>query len=689
MNRSTPNRNPNGKRSAPGRAAIPAVFAAMCVLALAGPAAAKKMVILGIDGMDPRLLEKYTGEGIMPNFSALIEQGDFKPLQTTVAPQSPIAWSTFITGMDPGGHGIFDFVHRDPKTMLPFLSMSKAESAGFSLPIGSWVLPLSSGKVELLRKGKAFWELLGENGVPTTIFRMPVNFPPVPAPLNRSISGMGTPDITGTPGTFSYFASRLPENADEFSGGKAYKVEVKNNTVRAELRGPENPFYREKKETASKEAQYEHPPIAEEFTVHLDRAAGAAKFEVSGNEFILKEGEWSDWVPVGFDAVPLLVEIGATARFYLKEIEPEFKLYVTPLQINPESPAMPISHPASYSKHLCDCIGFFYTQELPEDTKAFTHGVFGGMDFWQQLMFVYEEGYRALEHMLEEHGDGLLFFYFGTVDQGCHMLWHYMDEHHPGHEDHEFLRNGIREIYKNMDETLGHVMKSIDAETTLVVMSDHGFAPFYWGVNLNTWLYENGYLALRDPARQGRMKYFGNVDWSKTKAYALGLNGLYVNLKGREKWGAVNSGYEYDQLLERLETDLLAMTDPRNGKKPVSAVVMPRKAFHGPERENGPDIVVGYDWGYRSSWESPLGEFPKEVFVDNLKPWSGDHCIDNRVVPGILVTNQKINHPNPSLFDLTVGVLDEFGVEPLDVMIGKDCLAPPLNEVSMGSDSTN
>jgi predicted AlkP superfamily phosphohydrolase/phosphomutase len=627
--------------------------------------------------------------GVLPNFTKAVSQGDYKPLQTTRVPQSPVAWSTFITGMDPGGHGIYDFVHRNPKTTppIPYFSMTKASQATRKLAFGSWVLPLSRGKVELLRKGRAFWQVLGESGIPTTIYRMPVNFPPVDAPDNKTISGMGTPDITGTPGTFSYYTDELPDNHKAFTGGKAYEVSVRDNRVEARLYGPENPFRRFKKKKLKyrksrnpESIKYENPKCSMDFTVDIDFEANAAKFVVDKQEFVLKEKEWTDWISVDFQAVPWLVKISSIARFYLKEIQPNFKLYVTPLQINPADPAMPISNPSDYSEDLCRCVGYWYTQELPEDTKALTYGVLSGQEFWDQSMFVYEERVRALKHLLDKFEDGLLFMYFMTVDQGSHMLWRYMDKQHPGFIPHDFLINGIQKIYEKMDAVVGYVLETIDEDTTLIIMSDHGFAPFYWSVNLNTWLLEKGYITLLNPSEQGQHKLFMNVDWQETTAYAMGLQGVYVNLRGREKNGIVSPGDQYEKLLDRLEADLLAMKDTRNGQGPISLVTRARRDFHGLFKDSGPDLIVGFSNGYRNSWKSPLGELPKEVFIDNLDAWSGDHCIDHRIVPGVLIANREITLKSPALYDLTVGVLDEFGVEPLPEMIGRDCLGQPTKK---------
>jgi predicted AlkP superfamily phosphohydrolase/phosphomutase len=637
----------------------------------AGKHPAKKVVILGIDGLDPRLLQQFMDSGSLPNFRKLKTAGDFKPLTTTMPPLSPVAWSTFITGMDPGGHQIFDFLRRDPATVTPDFSMARSLPASWTLDLGSWEIPLIGGSVEQLRRGRAFWEILDDHGVPSTIYRMPVNFPP--SENGHSLSGMGTPDILGTPGTFTFYTDNPPENADGISGGRVVQVDVKDGKVEAALEGPENSFRRIPASGPNGDAEYTHPQLSIGFSVHVDPESEAAKFAVQGHEFVLNKGEWSHWVRVDFEALPYLVNISATCRFYLQEVRPDFRLYVTPLQINPEEPAMPISNPESWSRELQEELGYFYTQQIPEDTKAFTSGIFTVEEFWEQSQFVYREQRKSLDHALRNFSGGLLFFYFSSVDQGSHMLWRYSDREHPAFEDHSAMRSAIRRLYEEIDEALGKVMASIDGKTTLIVMSDHGFAPFYWEVNLNSWLVEKGYVRLKDPLARTSPLY-QNVDWSGTKAYALGLNGLYLNLRGREANGIVSPGQEQQELLDRLEKDLLAMRDPRNGLAPVTLVTQTKRDFKGSGSDSGPDIIVGYNRGYRTSWASPLGEFPRGVFLDNREPWSGDHCVDYRLVPGVLLTNREITLPAPGLQDLTVAVLDEYGVPKSNEMIGRDCL---------------
>ncbi|MBM61665.1 MAG: hypothetical protein CL484_01810 [Acidobacteria bacterium] len=636
----------------------------------------KRVIVLGIDGMDHAMLETFMAEGLLPNFDRLAAEGGFSTLETTMPPLSPVAWSTFITGLDPGGHGVFDFLHRDPNTMQPVEPFYVIGPEGRTINIGSWVLPLSGGDVELYRNGTALWELLDDAGIDTTIFRMPVNFPPVDTG-GRSFAGMGTPDILGGHGTYSFFTDYPPENLSEMTG-RVELVEVVNQRVEAQLLGPPNSFRRIQTGSTAvatgSPVEYETPDLSVDFKVNIDEDEPVARIVIQDTEIVLSEGDWSNWVRVEFEAIPYVTSITAMGRFYLQEIRPDFKLYVTPLQIHPENPAMPLSNPESWAEELHDSLGPFYTQELPEDTKAFSEGVFDGREFWEQSQFVFEERRRALDHFLDTFDDGLLFFYFSSVDQGSHMLYHFSDPNHPLHIEDELLADGIRTLYTEMDEALGRVMEVVDKNTTLIVMSDHGFAPFYWGINLNTWLLEQGYVTLKEPSQQGQLPLFANVDWTNTRAYAFGLGGLYINLRGRERDGIVEPGAEYDRLLDELQGALLAMTDERNGNRPISLVHRTGTEFAGPHLTLGPDLIVGYSRGYRSSWENPLGEFPPEVIVDNDDSWSGDHQNDYRLVPGILLTNQRITRDQPALADLTVSVLDEFNVPSLPDMKGEDAI---------------
>lgn len=615
----------------------------------------KKVLVLGFDGMDPKILKTLIQEGKLPNFEHLMKTGDFKPLGTSIPPQSPVAWSNFITGMNPGGHGIFDFIHRDPESMVPYLSTSKTESSNKTIGIGSWIIPLSGGKVALLRHGKAFWEYLEEKGIPTTVFRVPANFPPVDTELPvYQLAGMGTPDIQGTYGTFSFYTDNADEYGNDISGGKVFPVEVIGNKVAAELPGPKNTLRKG------------NPQASVDFTVFIDPENPVAKIVAQDQQVILKQGEWSDWVKVNFEIIPYVKHVSGIARFYLKEVRPTFKLYVTPVNIDPSAPALPISTPEDYSQELAREIGSFYTQGIPEDSKALSEKVLDDGEYYDQSNIVLDEELKMFERELSHFKSGLLFFYIGRTDQLAHMFWRTMDPNHPAYDPTSKYRRVIEQTYIDMDGVLGKALKKMDEHTTLIVLSDHGFAPFYRAFNLNTWLKNEGYASLTDDSEGD---FFSNVDWSNTRAYGAGFNGLYLNLQGRERRGIVQP-WERGALLDEISKKLLAIRDPKNGEQVISKVYKADEAYTGPYVKDGPDLIVGYNRGYRASWETVLGKFPKELLRDNTEKWSGDHLIEAKLVPGILLSNKKIESENPALYDLAPTILAEFGIPKGEGMIG-------------------
>lgn len=620
----------------------------------------KKVLVLGMDGMDPQLLQRFMDEGKLPNFKRLAEQGDFRPLTTSNPPQSPVAWSNFITGMNPGGHGIFDFIHRDPNTMLPYLSTSRVEPPQRTLNLGSWVLPLSSGKVSLLRQGKAFWEILAEHGTPATVYRVPANFPPVESPA-RTFAGMGTPDILGTYGTFSFYTDDPPDNAESISGGRIYPVRVENFRVAAQLVGPENTFRKQ------------GGAATVDFTVWVDPVEPVAKIAVQEHEFLLQVGEWSDWVQVEFELIPYLASATGICKFYLKQTQPHFQLYVTPINLDPSAPALPLSTPEDYAQELAEQVGFFYTQGIAEDTKALSGGILTQDEFLQQARMVLADQRKVFDLEWARFQEGLLFFYFSSLDQNAHMLWRFMDERHPNYDPQlaDKYAGVLEKLYQEMDEVVGTVLEKVDENTTLLILSDHGFAPFYRSFNLNTWLLDNGYVFLQDASQREQTEFLLNVEWSRTRAYGLGLNALYLNLRGRERYGTVMPGVEAEQLLDEIIRKLLSVTDPETGRPVMTRVDRATEVYTGPYVTEAPDLLVGYNRGYRAGWDTILGKFPRAVLEDNRNEWSGDHCMDFRLVPGVLLSNKKLRAAAPALTDLAPTILAEFGIEKTEEMVGQ------------------
>ena len=637
------------------------------------------MLVLGIDGMDPRLLRQFVGEGLMPNFQRLMQQGDFRPLGTSIPPESPVAWSNFITSTNPGQHGIYDFIHRDPeKSAGLYLSTSRTvdpqESKSFAL--GKWVIWLAGGKVELLRDQQPFWKYLSDAGIPVTVYKIPAEFPPE-AGRSRIFSGMGTPDILGTYGTFSFYTDNPPANSKDMSGGDVYPTFPKDNVVEAVLRGPKNTYRLDEKKPYEKigdREQRNYTKAELPFKVYLDADNPSAKIVIGDAELLLKQGEWSGWVPIRFELVPHLLHLPGMVRFYLQEVRPDFKLYVSPVNLDPTDSALPLSNPKAYAQELGEAVGRFYTQGISEDNKARSNKILNDDEYWKQSQDVFAESRRLLQYHLDHFQGGMLFFYFSALDLGQHMFWRLHDPSSPAWNAEASARLGdpIKKLYTQMDEVLGTALKYVDANTTLIVMSDHGFAPFNRSFQLNSWLLDNGYLYLRDKDKRKETEYFDNVDWGRTRAYGLGINGLYLNLYGREWGGIVMTGEEREALLKELQEKLEAVVDPKNGGHPIKKVYRADQVYHGPHVEKvAPDLIVGYARGYRASWETTLGGFPEGLLSDNQEAWSGDHCIAADEVPGVLLSNKKISAAAPSLLDLGPSILQEFGIAAPAPMEGK------------------
>jgi len=634
-----------------------------CQRARGRAVASRKMIILGIDGLDPDLLTKFMAEGKMPNFARLAAQGSFRRLTTSIPPQSPVAWSNMITGMNAGGHGVFDFIHRDPKTLQLYFSTSKVEGPKHSLHIGSWVIPLGGGTAEDLRHGKAFWEILDAHGVPNYVYRIPANFPPIVA-KGKTLSGMGTPDLRGTYGTFTFYTDDPTAAAGALEGGEIVQVEVKNNRVAANLIGPDNSFRRNSS------------PSTEPFTVDVDPLESVARIGLQDQQFVLKEGEWSGWIPVDFQLMPAfgnwIGSVRGICRFYLKQTHPRFQLYVSPINIDPENPALPISTPSSYSRDLAKQIGEFHTQGIAEDTKALTAGVLDDKEFLEQSHTVLAEHRHAFDTEFPKFHEGVFFFYFSSLDLNGHMLWRLTDPQSPAYDAALAAQYGpsLEEFYEQMDQVLGEVMPKVDENTTLLVLSDHGFAPFRRSFNLNTWLLNNGYITRKTGANGDSSEPFADVDWSRTRAYGLGINGLYLNVRGREREGIVDPA-EADALLREIRQKLLEVRDPKDGSQVITRIDLASEVYQGPYARTGPDALVGYNRGYRSGWKTILGAFPEEVLEDNTNPWSGDHCMDFTKVPGVLLSNRKIEAQAPALTDMAPTILSEFGIAKTKDMMGQ------------------
>ncbi|PYX94234.1 MAG: nucleotide pyrophosphatase [Acidobacteria bacterium] len=613
-----------------------------------GKALIKRVVIVGFDGMDPELADRFMAEGRLPHFAQLREKGTFCPLRTTFPAISPVAWSTFQTGVNPGKHNIYDFLARDLSNYLPFLSSAQIKEPKRRLRIGKYSLPLGKPEIKGMRRGTPFWHWLGKAGVFCSVIRVPVTFPPEKFP-GVLLSGMCVPDLKGTQGTFCLCSTRV--QGDKFrEGGVRIPIQRNGAKFHSYIPGPENPLG-----TGSE--------LRLPFEIHPDAKRNRARISVDSENVTLNVGEYSEWIPVKFSA-----GLGFTAhgicRFYLKEISPELEVYVTPVNIDPGRPDLPISHPVTYSMYLAKLFGPYATLGLAEDTWALNEKVLDDDAFLAQCYSNHDDRERMFFDSLEKTPQGLCTCVFDTTDRVQHMFWRYLDENHPAVKDvpRDQRPKVIHDLYARMDRLIGRVMEQIDDKSLLLVISDHGFKSFARGVNLNAWLHQNGYLVLQDGKNESG-DWFEDVDWSRTRAYTMGLNGLYLNIKGREREGVLSAGAESEALKEDLRGKLNGLVDPASGKVAITGMFNCDVIYAGPYVENAPDLIVGYGAGFRASWDSVMGKVTGTVFEDNIKAWSGDHCVDPRLVPGVLFSNRKITAEKPAIVDVAPTILKMFGLD--------------------------
>ena len=601
----------------------------------------QRAMFLGLDGFDPALAERFIAEGKLPNLKRLSEEGSYRRLRTTFPALSPVAWSTFATGVNPGKHNIFDFLDRDLRSYLPQLSSTRVRPPRRLLRIGRLRIPLSRASVEMRRKSEPFWKILGEHSIACTILRVPITFPPEEF-NGRLLSAMCTPDLRGTQGSFSLFSTR------------ANTLVRRGAALEGALIGPRDDF----REGAE--------PITAPFRV----LENGSILEIAGQKHALRRGEYTPWIRVPFRTI-LGVSVSGIVRFLLTESDPEISLYATPVQIDPEKPALPISHPHYYAIYLSKLLGSFATLGMAEDTWALNEGEIDDDAFLAQAELIKQEREAMFFSALEHTRRGVVACVFDTTDRVQHMFYRCLDPktnapHEPRHA------RVIENLYRDMDRLVGRAMEHADSETALFVLSDHGFSSFRRGVNLNTWLVENGYLALSSGAAESG-KYFEGVDWNRTRAYALGLGGLYLNLEGRESCGIV-APREADALREEIAAKLTGLRDEAASEVAIRKAYPSNALYEGPYLDAAPDLIIGYAAGYRTSWDAAVGKVARDVFENNTKAWSGDHCVDPVLVPGVLFSNRKLDAADPGIEDLAPTALELFGIRPPRWMEGASVL---------------
>ena len=507
----------------------------------------RRIVFLGLDGLDPRLTERFLSEGKLPNLARLRQQGGFHRLRTTFPALSPVAWSTFATGVSPAKHNIFDFLNRSLFSYAPELSSCKIRRSARALAIGRRRIPLARPTIELRRKSRSFWTILGERSIPTTILRVPVTFPPEEFP-GRLLSAASVPDLRGAQSSYSLFSVRPAARPSAADAGQTFPLRKNGAYLEGALEGPPN------------DLAADAAPLTLPFRIALTGAASAT-LEIAGQSHLLRLGEYSSWIGLPFRAAPG-VRVHGLARFLITQIAPDFSLYVTPLQIDPESPALPISHPPYYAAALARLIGPFATAGMAEDTWALNEGAIDESAFLDQAYSILAEREAQFEHALAHTRRGVVACVFDTSDRIQHMFFRRLDDPASPHRD------AIERLYRRMDLLVGKTLARLDPRDLLLVLSDHGFCAFRRAVNLNSWLRDNGYLYFAPGAEIGPLLPGRRLD--PHPRLRLGLSGLYLNLQGRESQGIVRPGREAEALERKLIGRLSGLTDTEHGVTAIS-----------------------------------------------------------------------------------------------------------------------
>lgn len=625
-----------------------------------------RVIILGFDGMSPKLVEQWMAEGHLPTFAKLAEDGTFRRLRTVTPPFSPAAWSSFATSVNPGKHSVLDLLLRDPQRYLPMPSWLEVR-----LDIDPEGKRPPRVTLHNARKAPTFWRIALEHGVSATALRIPVGYPVQPLPGGLSTAGFGVPDTRNSLSDFVSYRTDLEgvqTGKSETRGGKLVGIRVEDGVAESEVWLARHPMTQQEVTT----------PIR----LLVDREGGRVTMEVQGKQATAAVGEWSDWIEAKA-AVPPIPDIWTIFRFMVISVEPEVWVVAGSMNIHPARPFMPVSHPPDFTATLVQELGLFRTLGGGQDFEAWLGGDVPERFFLDDIYLDWRKQEEICDFVFQRYPANLNVNVYTQTDGLQHMFFSITDENHPMYDPEIAAQFGDATLrcYQHADGVLARALeKYVDENTTLMVLSDHTFASFRRTVNVNTWLAQNGFMHAKLATDQsfhdiGTGKpFFRHVRWGQTRAYSLGL-GIYLNLKGREAKGIVEPGEEAEQVRAAIKAGLEEAVDPKTGARPIRGVFDARELYSGPHAAGGPDLVLGMEEGYRLSWQSTLGGVEPEMFNDNLQRWRADHMnLHPDLNPGIFFSNRQLDAPDPNIMDLGVTALEILGVPVPAEMDGKSLL---------------
>ncbi len=592
----------------------------------------QKVAVIGIDGAKPETIERLMKKGLLPNLSNLKDSGTYGHLQTIHASQTPIAWSSIMTGLDIGKHGVYDYLIRDPKSMQLKFGMNDERFT-----------PKGTEYVNL-RKGKPVWEILGENEKKGISLFVPMAFPA--KNFNGFIvAGMGIPDLRGAQGVPAIYSNESDfEEKEDF-----YKLNFSDNKTVSKI-------------FASKD-------LSKEFEIEILENKISIKIE-NVNEIILKQNEWSEWIETFFEQDDKKIE--SFFRFkLLKFSNSEIRLYLSPVMYSPKQNFIPVVQPKELGKELIENAGMFKALSFESDVYGLKQKIIDEETWIEDMKYTFDKRIQVSDYLLKNKPWNFFMADYMPVDRVQHLFWRAIDKKHPLHDESKQYENTIDEVYAFTDQKIGELLKNFTQDDLVFVVSDHGFCSYRKNVELNKILMEKGYLHLKD---EKKSESLNDIDWSKTKAYALGFGAIYINLQGRELYGVVEQK-DYDLMREQIIEDLTGFSF--QNELVLKNVLKREEAFSGGSLEESPDLVPLYADGFRSGSDSTLGKVSsKEIVHDNLSKWSADHVgpFDFSDNFGIIFSNQQINVSNASVFDIAVSSLDFFNLKKENEMVGKSLL---------------
>ncbi len=557
----------------------------------------RRVLVVGADGADPKIVARMMREGQLPHLDALRRRGAWGALQTTFPPVSPVAWMTCLSGVPPRQHGIHDFITRAADSYLPTIALFNVHGGGGRIPTYT-----------SRRTAPTLAEMLADAGKTAYILQAPGTFPPMPVAIGGVLAGFGMPDLLGTFGVSAWYTTDAGSKKDAAPEGRALVQPLEpvgGEVWSGRIQGPGQ--------------------TSQTFVLHRVGSEAVIELAAGGSSAVrLTVGAWSNWLRPTFD-LPGIGSIPGLCKFKLVALDRPVELYRTPLYCAPDRPLYPLTEPPEFGAWLQKLVGPFAATGMPADLDGVRRGVVDLDTFLQDAYANWSQQVTMALRLMAETDWDLIFTHLFTIDNVQHLFWHAQDPRHPAHTAQVQERYGgeIERAYRWIDAQLGRLVAQTDENTAVLVVSDHGGAPIYRLVYVNAWLRAQGYLEPREPDVAGQAI---KLDWDRTQAAMFGSGSIWLNVQGRDPRGVTPPG-AYDALRQEIAQRLLDWRDEDNGQPVVKQVLSGEAVFGKAARQTGPDLIPAFHPGYGLGRGEALGRVMcgRPSVAPNLSRWTGGH----------------------------------------------------------------